>query len=79
VLQVDLLVQPLAEPLDRLGGVVAAPVEPLVDRGLEAAAGRLEQRPHRQGRGGHDQARVRAQQLAEVKDHGGRSRHPAAP
>jgi hypothetical protein len=48
--QIDLLAQPGAKCLDRLGGVVAAPVEATIHRGLDAAAGWLEQRRHGQGR-----------------------------
>jgi hypothetical protein len=40
--QVDPLAQAGAEGGDRPGGVVAVPVEAAVDRGLDAAAGRLE-------------------------------------
>ena len=69
--QVDLLVQPIAERGDPLGGVVAAAVEAPVDRGLDAAAGRLEQRGHGQGRPGHHQRGVSAQELAQAQDHPG--------
>jgi hypothetical protein len=37
--QVDLLAQPRAEPLDGAGGVVAAAVEAPVDLGLDAVSG----------------------------------------
>jgi hypothetical protein len=47
--QVDLVPQAGAEGGDGLGGVVAAPVEAAVHGGLDAAAGRLEQRRHGQG------------------------------
>ncbi len=69
--QVHLLAQPRAECLDRLGGVVAAPVEAPVDRPLDAAAGRLEHRGQRQGRHRHPQAGVAAEQLTELQDHAG--------
>jgi hypothetical protein len=70
--QVDLLAQPGAEPLNGPGGVVAAPVEAPVDRLLDAAAGRLEQSGHRQGSAGHHQAGLAAaEQLAEPEDHSG--------
>jgi hypothetical protein len=49
--QVDLLVQPITERGDRLGGVVATAVEATVHRLLDAAAGRLEQGGHGQGGG----------------------------
>jgi hypothetical protein len=56
--QVDLVAQADAERLDRLGGVVLAAVEPPIhNRLLDAAAGRLEQRRHGQGRAGHRPAR----------------------
>src|SRR6266536_6158070 len=66
--QVDLLAQPGAEPLDGLGGVVAAPVEAPVDRLLDAVAGRLERRGHGQGGAGHSQAGASAQELAKPED-----------
>src|SRR6266511_1816233 len=70
-LQVDLLAQPRAERLDRLGGVVAAPVEAPVDRPLDAAAGRLEHRGDRHGGHGDGQARGPPQELAEPQGHSG--------
>jgi hypothetical protein len=45
--------------------VWAAAVEAAVDQTLDAAAGRLEHRGHGQGGGGHDQAGVLPEQLAE--------------
>jgi len=69
--QVELVAQVGAERLDRLGGVVAAAVEAPVDRLLDAAAGRLEHPGHGQGGGGHDQAGVAAEQLAQSQHHGG--------
>ena len=67
--EVDLVAEAGVERLDRAGGVVAAPVEAPVHGLLDAAADRLEQGGHRQGGGGHCQARGalpdRAQQLAE--------------
>jgi hypothetical protein len=62
--QVDLLVQPIAEHRDRVGGVVAAAVEAAVDDRLDAAADWSEHRRHRQGGTGHDQAGVAAHELA---------------
>ena len=62
--EVDLLVQPIAERGDPLGGVVAASVEAAVDRVLDAAAGRLEHCSHGQGGGRHHQGRVPLQELA---------------
>jgi len=69
--QVDLVPEAGAERRDRAGGVVAAPVEAPVDRGLDAAAGRLEHPGDRQRRGGHDQAGLPAEELAEPQDHPG--------
>src|SRR6266545_4789963 len=66
--KVDLLMQPGTEHLDGPAGVVATPVEAPVDRLLDAPAGRLERRGHRQGRPGHHQRGVLAEQLAEPED-----------
>jgi hypothetical protein len=69
--QVDLLAQPGAEGRHCLGGVVAAPVEAPVDRGLDPPAGRLEHRGHGQGRGRHHQGGIPAQQLTQPENHQG--------
>jgi hypothetical protein len=58
LIQVDLPLQPIAEPRDGLGGVVAAPVEAALHRGLDTAAGRLDHRGHRQCGGGQCRARA---------------------
>ena len=50
---------------------MAAPVEAPVDRRLDAATGRLEQRRHRQGRSRHGQAGVPAEQLTQAQSHHG--------
>jgi hypothetical protein len=55
--QVHLVAEAGAEPLDGQGCVVLAPVEAQVDRLLDAAAGRLEQGGHGQGGRGHRPAR----------------------
>jgi hypothetical protein len=47
---------------------VAAAVEAPVDGPLDAPAGRLEDGGHGQGGGGHDQAGVAAQELAQPED-----------
>jgi hypothetical protein len=62
-----LLAQPGAERLDRVGGVVAEPVQAMV-YGLVDAAGGLERGRHRQGGGRHYQAGVLWQQLAQADD-----------
>jgi hypothetical protein len=54
-IEVDLVAQAGAERLDGLGGVVAAPVEALIHGALDATAGRLQQRSHGEGGGGHGQ------------------------
>jgi len=69
--QVDLIAQAGAEHLDRVGRIVFAAVEAPVNERLDAAAGRLEQGRHRQGRGGHDQAGFPSQELAQPQDHPG--------
>src|SRR4029450_1867572 len=51
--QGDVVTQGGGEGLDGPGRVVAAAVEAAVDRGLDAAAGRLEQGGHGQGGPGH--------------------------
>ncbi len=51
--QLDLLAQADAEPLDRLGRVVAAAVEALIDGCLDALPRRLKQRCHCQRRAGN--------------------------
>ncbi len=51
--QVDLVPQPHREPLQGTGRVIAAPVEAPVDKVLDAAAQRLEQRGHQERGGGH--------------------------
>ena len=66
--QVDLLLQSTGEGRDPLGGVMTAAVEAPIDRGLDPPAGRLEQGGHGQGGGGHHQAGVPAQQLAQPED-----------
>jgi hypothetical protein len=66
--QVHLVTQAGPEGLDDPGRVVAAAVEPPFHRGLDAAAGRLEQRGHGQGGGRHNQGGLPAEMLAQPED-----------
>jgi hypothetical protein len=75
-IEVDLVTQPGAERLDRLGRVVLAAVEAPVHYRLNAAASRLEQRRHRQGGAGYCPARrisshPGAEQLPKNQDQAG--------
>jgi hypothetical protein len=69
--QIDLVPQPGPKRLDHLGGVVATPVEPSVHGLLDAAAGRVEQCGHGQGRGGNHDARALREEPAQAQHHRG--------